>query len=241
LGKAVGSEIDEVRYYAVWTLGRIGPDARATVPAILKALGDVEDEVRRKAAFALGQIGADGEKVIPALINAFRDDNPEVREAAAVATATFGKSAVPTLRKTLKELPFPFFLHAVDALGEMGVAGAEAIPDLCALLRDANGGFAHHLQTALEKLGKTAIPRLTKAVKDGNADVRWYLLEIATKIGEKATPTLFAGLECDDPGTRAYAAGKLGELATVGFRDPDLIEALGKLLGDEGIWTRQTA
>jgi HEAT repeat protein len=38
------------------TLGRIGPDARAAIPALEKALSDEDDEVRREAAKALGRI-----------------------------------------------------------------------------------------------------------------------------------------------------------------------------------------
>ncbi|HKB38585.1 MAG TPA: HEAT repeat domain-containing protein, partial [Gemmataceae bacterium] len=43
---------DDVRYYAVWALGLIGPDAKDKTGEVIKLLGDRSEQVRRKAAFA---------------------------------------------------------------------------------------------------------------------------------------------------------------------------------------------
>ena len=57
VARILGSEDAGDRYYAVWTLGLIGPAARDRTPQVLAALADKNDDVRRKAAYALGRIG----------------------------------------------------------------------------------------------------------------------------------------------------------------------------------------
>ena len=46
----------EMRYYAIWSLGLIGPDAQPAVPEVLRLLNDKHDDVRRKAAYTLRRI-----------------------------------------------------------------------------------------------------------------------------------------------------------------------------------------
>src|SRR5262245_41743674 len=46
----------DTRYYAVWALGLIGPDAKDKSGDVIRLLGDKNEQVRRKAAYALGRI-----------------------------------------------------------------------------------------------------------------------------------------------------------------------------------------
>src|SRR5208282_4594573 len=91
------------KFYAIWTLGWIGPDAKAVVPAMIKLLEDKDVAVRRKAAFALGRLAGDPDKTIAALVGAFKDENDEVRQEAGTALSKFGKAAVPALIDLLKQ------------------------------------------------------------------------------------------------------------------------------------------
>ena len=73
---------------AASTLGWIGPEASAAVPALTKVLTHDESEVRYSAAEALGKIGEQG--AVPALTKALKDNNEYVRRAAADALGKIG-------------------------------------------------------------------------------------------------------------------------------------------------------
>jgi len=86
-----------IRKLAAESLGRIGPEARKAVPALIEALADNENgdegyghvpppSVCCVAAEALGKIGPDAEAALPAL-EKLRDGDFAAREAAAAAIA----------------------------------------------------------------------------------------------------------------------------------------------------------
>ena len=84
LMKALENPRVGVRGYAAWTLGEIGPKARAAIPALVKALGDSDADVRRLAAGALGEIGPEDTETLSALEKVLKDADPDVRNAAAM-------------------------------------------------------------------------------------------------------------------------------------------------------------
>ena len=57
-----------VRRQAAEVIARIGPQAQAAVPELIKALDDPSVDVRKSAAFALGQIGPAASSAAPALL-----------------------------------------------------------------------------------------------------------------------------------------------------------------------------
>jgi HEAT repeat protein len=82
----VGALADEaVAEEAAEALGRIGPEAAASVPALTAALDDERGDVRRVAARALGRIGLPAHASAPALVRALDDPRPPVRLMAARA------------------------------------------------------------------------------------------------------------------------------------------------------------
>ena len=81
--KALKDEDSEVRLNAAVTLGKMGPKAKAAVPALIKA---VEDEYMwRTAATALGNIGPQAKAAIPTLNRALEDKDLNVQRIAAAA------------------------------------------------------------------------------------------------------------------------------------------------------------
>jgi HEAT repeat protein len=84
----------QVRVIAAYSLGRLGTEASAAVPALINALQDknvvqVENvNVKFSAAQALGKINSD--QAISPLINALKDPDENVRFAAASALLQFG-------------------------------------------------------------------------------------------------------------------------------------------------------
>ena len=74
VAKLLDAPDDNMRFYAVWTLGTIGPEAKSLAPTMIKLLADKNIDVRRKAAFAPGRMAGDPDATIAALVGAFQDE-----------------------------------------------------------------------------------------------------------------------------------------------------------------------
>jgi HEAT repeat protein len=74
-----------IRIKAVESLGNVGTDNPATVPALIKALDDREARVRAAAVLALLKIGPEAQEAVPALRKTLQDKDAKVR---AYATKT---------------------------------------------------------------------------------------------------------------------------------------------------------
>jgi HEAT repeat protein len=99
-GKTIGQLIaqlkDEnhsVRRAAASVLDRIGPEAKAAVPALTNALKDNAAHVRYAAAKALGKTGPEAKGAVPALTEVLQDRHAGVRVAAATALIRIGAEA----------------------------------------------------------------------------------------------------------------------------------------------------
>jgi HEAT repeats len=68
-----------IRIKAVESLGNVGTDNPATVPALIKALDDRDARVRGAAVLALLKIGPDAQEAIPALQKTLQDKDAKVR------------------------------------------------------------------------------------------------------------------------------------------------------------------
>ena len=97
---------DSVRIKAAHALGRLGPKAKAAVPALIETLNDKKPRytVRVAAAQALAEIGPDAEAAIPALIDILNDKQDPDADCynAPRVLGKIGKAAVPHLIEALK-------------------------------------------------------------------------------------------------------------------------------------------
>jgi hypothetical protein len=97
----------DLRRSAVWALGRIGPDAAAALPVLLRCLSDDRVSVREAAAGTIGMLGAPArDQGIPALIAALADAGPVVRCNALESLSDFGeasRTAVPEIKQLLED------------------------------------------------------------------------------------------------------------------------------------------
>ena len=76
---------------AVEALGHIGPEARASVPALIAILKGQDGGIRSRTAMALGRIGPDAKEAVPDLVTVLRDPDPLVRRSALEALRRFGR------------------------------------------------------------------------------------------------------------------------------------------------------
>ena len=118
-------------------LGKIGPGAKAAVPALINALrNDANNSLRQDAARALGQIGPEASAAIPVLIRWLKDGDENDRRAALFALRDFGpeaKSAVPVLLDLLANEKEYDSNYNAARLAAVGPGASGAAPTLIAL------------------------------------------------------------------------------------------------------------
>ena len=159
-------KVKERRQFAAALIYRLGPQAAATVPALIEALREPpadEDDVlfRRQAQLALAAIGPEAKEAVPVLIESLASDEREVR-----GTACY-------------------------ALGKMGAAAAAAVPVLQQRLQKVDDAARTAVIWSLLKirpgdaeLEKTAVPLLTQALNHEEELVR---VEAASALGGLAS------------------------------------------------------
>jgi HEAT repeat protein len=156
------------RRSAAFALGRMGVEARETVPELARrVLDDSDAGVRDAAAAAIGHIvrdfkGGDTEQIWKkaggTLVKALKEDADErVRRSAAYALGTFGPPGVGAteyLMKALKDNKPSVRQNAAWAIGQIGEGAKEAVGDLCELLSDKDTLVRRDAAGALGTMGK---------------------------------------------------------------------------------------
>lgn len=87
------NEPSEEQSKAALALGRMGADAKVSVPKLVKLLKEGDVQGRWSAAAALGQMGTAAQEAVPALKEALQDDNGDVRNEAARALQRIERAA----------------------------------------------------------------------------------------------------------------------------------------------------
>jgi tetratricopeptide (TPR) repeat protein len=140
----------------VEALSRMGPDAQAAIPVLVKYLG--VSEIGNKAATALAEIGP---TAVPALLSAVEDKNTMLSAShsrALLALSRMGpgaREAVPVLIRTLKSRgkfdPVDDGDLIVYALGKIGPDSKAAVPVLIDQIRASE--FPHFKRLGVRALG----------------------------------------------------------------------------------------
>jgi HEAT repeat protein len=134
---ALGDE--KVRGEATVALAAIGTDAAEAAPALAALLADEKAEpgLRYAAAYALGRIGPAAVAAEPLLRGLAESDDEMMATVAVWATlrikpgdASLFESAIPRLRRALRDDSELVRLEAAVSLGDIGPAAASAIPIL---------------------------------------------------------------------------------------------------------------
>ncbi|MEL7226958.1 MAG: HEAT repeat domain-containing protein, partial [Cyanobacteria bacterium J06576_12] len=193
------------------SLGNIGPEAEAAIPALITVLED--EELRPRAATALSQIGA---AAIPALVAAANDEDEALRFYAASTLSEIGtvaEVAVPILVAALESEDLRY--RAAAALGDYGPEAAAAVNALIAGLNDEDSIFLYRVTNSLIEIGAVAVPQLAVALEAEAEDVRYQaagILESIEPAASAAVPALLAALNDQNEGVRDAAIQALRRL-----------------------------
>jgi HEAT repeat protein len=193
----------KVRTEAALALGLAGaPFGPAVEPLVLALEVDPEGEVRAAAAESLGRIGPLEPTVaeaVKALARGLADREWRVCHASAEALGRYesaARAALPELVRALDSRPKGRSERldalarcaAIDALGRLGPAAAEAAPALTRLLADQKPVVRCAAAEALGRIGPAAAPAqaaLELALKDDSGDVRTAAAEALKSIRGK--------------------------------------------------------
>jgi HEAT repeat protein len=168
-------------------------------------------------------------------IDDLQSRSPKDAENAAAEVEQRGTAALPLIRKTLQD-PGADPLRrkaALKACGILGARAAEAIPDVAALLQDAE--YTAEAALALSFMGSAAVAPLREASGSEEANVRREALRSLGKLRERASidpqlviPQLLRALDDPDASVRHVAVTYLGIVRdNPGEEVPGLIKALG--------------
>jgi HEAT repeat protein len=207
------------RRRAAYALGRIGPAAKAAVPALVKAVNDPNMEPRWYAVDALGRIGGDAQ-VAATIAAAIR--NPEndvyVRRNAVKALGRLGAAAEAQAEVLVEQLA------AQDPATRAGAALAlwqvarrgEAIAALKTMLASSAPDEAFAACLALLELradARAALGELIAALGHASPDVRRAAAKVLGGLGIEAARAIQAEVERPESAVdRAAAAAALGQI-----------------------------
>ncbi|HKI35888.1 MAG TPA: HEAT repeat domain-containing protein [Gemmataceae bacterium] len=218
-------------------LGKIGPDARAAVPALTEGLAHDDKGVRILAANALVKIDPDNAAIkpvlneaVPALIEVLQQRDGGLRTWAALSLGKIGpdaRTSVPALTAALTDADAPVRAAAADALGRVGPRDQAAVVGLVAAQRDADESVRAAAGGALARLGKSAVPALIESFNDPSEEIRAGSAESLGRIGEGAVPGLVTATGAVDDRVRRGAVTALAKVGpAAGPAVPALVEAL---------------
>ena len=208
------------RLEAVRVLGRLGPEERSAVWAIIgRLLEDPHPLVRMEAARALETPARTKEIALAALIDALADNHPYVALAAVETLLGLGKTANRAFLPLLRFLRRAAGLHQESFPGLEELALAQPCEGVVAVLVPNMAEAVELVHRTLKAIGpppQTALPELVELLKDEEAEVRIGAVRAIASLGREALPALWAlrqVAEGDrDPRVREEAARALAEL-----------------------------
>jgi HEAT repeat protein len=225
--------------HSVEVLALIGPAARIAIPRLLGIMKDKSgyEEVKVAAARALGRIGRGDEAVTAELQEVLRSaTDSHVRGVVARALGELKCVAcIKALRRFLEDEDSWIQEDAAYALGKIGPAAREAIPELSRLLASPDESLKFQAALALWQItheSERLLPHLATSIGR-----YWNLeaVEAAAEIGpaaQDAVPMIADLLWTESSLTAARALAKIGRASV-----PRLVQALR----EEGWYPRANA
>ncbi len=215
------------RIQAATSLGDIGSDAKAAVPALRERFLAKDTENVHHYANVLAKIG---KAAMPALEAGFKDTRPEVRQASSQAMQQAGAEAVGVLVDALSDKNVEVRRLAAQTLWPMRIGDKSVVIALAYGLTDEDDTVRQHCMNGLAQLGaqaKLGGPKIKDALTDMNPSVRQQAYYLLQQIGEDPRPTLTKALESKDAKVRINTASLMVNVSfDIDKAMPVLVEAL---------------
>ncbi|HTU93994.1 MAG TPA: HEAT repeat domain-containing protein [Gemmataceae bacterium] len=227
---ALKDKSSSVALMAAMALAEIDPTRGGAAVPLLADSVDVPG-----ATVALAKIGPDARAAVPALIAALKPGKGNVQQElmrlnARLALARIGTPAVPALIEALKDKREGVALLAGEALGWVLPPPKQAVPALCAAVKNdrAHAAVYAHALGLLGPPARSAAPELTELLTDAasRAEAAVALVRIDPQQADKAVPPLIKDLEAEDEKQRQAAVLALARLGPAAQPTVDALTAL---------------
>jgi HEAT repeat protein len=195
LAAQLGSPEVAVKREAIYQLGKIGPAAKAALPAIVAALDDPDKQVWTGALAVIANLGPDAAETVPVIIQgldpgkakAGRDrDRQQLLVRSAFALSKIGAPALPALIAALDDESAQRRAGVARALGEMGPAAGEAAPALVKNVGHWDETVRRETADALGQIGAPAVAPLIAALSVTDEKARQGAATALGQIGKPA-------------------------------------------------------
>jgi HEAT repeat protein len=210
----------------------------------IAALKNKEDILARmEAQKALGPNGPYAKIAIPALINALKDEDFPVDWDIANTLASYGPSAVPSLRLAIKRPEATVKLGAVRALGLVRPRTPDSVPDLIAVLKDTDAEVRKEAAVSLGRIGRAArdaVPALITAIQDEDKEVRQFAAAALGKTGQKSMPAIQALVSALKDSYQEVRESAAKALEGIGPEAKETVPALIEAMQDLDLRVRQS-
>jgi HEAT repeat protein len=140
---------------ALHVLGRLGPAAAPAIPQILGLLCHEDEDVRTSARQTLAELGPVAVPYVERILAVWRADScqdPNEYVDLFVALSAHTPAVVPALREFVRGPDNWRLTRVAEALGRLGPAAAEAVPDLLSLASRAETRLLAPIATALGQI-----------------------------------------------------------------------------------------
>lgn len=196
----LGSSDRDTRREASLSLTTAGAGAKEAIPALLTAVEDPDKQVWANALTALANLGPAAADAAPALLEKLDGrKHPAMRQRdlrqlgfrIAFVLTRIGPAAMPHLLGALKSDDSVMRTVAAHALGDLGPAAKDAVPDLIANLDHREPFVREEVVAALSAIGEPAAKPLTDALQNQNPKIREGAVTVLAAVPSKtATPAL---------------------------------------------------
>jgi HEAT repeat protein len=118
------------RFSAVNAVGKIGPEAREAIPALIETIRQTRNHDKRILLACNYALLAMGKEIVPSMISLLKDDDWEMRRGAAWILGKVGpeaKDAVPALTEALNDSNPAVRTKAAEALKKIKGGNAESV------------------------------------------------------------------------------------------------------------------
>lgn len=201
------TEDEDIRFWAIKTLGKLGPKAQRF---LLEALRNGDKRTRYVIAAALGESG--DKRVIRVLIESLADPDWTIRKSATMALAEIGDNSVDLMLEYLRGPNEEIRDGCLRALVKTGNKGLQRLFDEI-IKMDDNHRFL--IRKSMVKIGSRVVEPLMRLFKLNNPEILAFSASALGEIGNpRAVPVLITGLSHNDWNVRrssAYALTEIGE------------------------------
>lgn len=241
LEKAAADSNDFLATIAAWARAQIHPQdaalAGAAVARLKKGLESDTPGARKASVSGLSDLAAitaeaGREDLVGTFVKLLHDADADVGTAAGAALVRLQGDAVEAVRATLADAGTR--LRALEVLAAIGPAAKAAVPELTALLADADPLVRSEAAVALAAIGAEAAPAVPALEKllgdDAPADARYAATYALGRIGAAAKPVVSRLLELSKSSDEIMATVATWATLKIEPQDAALVEAAIPLL-----------